>query len=197
MVVRDFPWVILLTCYLRYLSTGSLYERRNHIASALELHHSCTYPSMYWLAFPGLIAMRKWTIDGPIMLWISLNQKWYRFQMWLYEIWCNICSVRVHLSFTMFRAKHDMIKTLKNIQNTPLVQMLCVLWVWRDQRWTPTNPRPSWIHKSQHDQPLHQTITSPFLWVIYMLSVHETIKIFYSYHLRCQRWKNCHKDISQ
>ena len=33
----------------------------------------------------------------------------------------------------------------------------------QDRRWTPTNPRPPSIYESQHDKPLHQTNTSPFL----------------------------------
>ena len=43
----------------------------------------------------------------------------------------------------------------------------------------------------------HFATQSPLLYSeSYMLCVHEAIKISYSYHLRCQRPRNCQKDVS-
>ena len=67
----------------------------------------------------------------------------------------------------------------------------------QDRRWTPINPRPPQINKSQHDQSCRQTITSHFLSHIHMLSVHEAIKISYAYHLACLGSRNSQKsDVS-
>ena len=53
------------------------------------------------------------------------------------------------------------------------------------RRWTPKIPRPPQTHKSQYDQPFRQK-NHIYFSKSCLLSVNETIKMLYTYHLRCQ-----------
>ena len=59
----------------------------------------------------------------------------------------------------------------------------------QDRRWTPTNPRPPQIHKSQHDQSCPPTITSHFLsHILYVVCTSPPMSRFKKLSkVRCQQ----------